>query len=288
MSIPTVRRRRLGAKLRAIREGHGLTLDDVADRSEGRITVPKLSRLELARSAAKPDDVAMLLDLYAVDDDELRTALLALTRDGARRGWWHSYSSVLTPAYTDLISLEAEATSVRTWQASVIPGLLQTGDYARELMTSMGMTDAAESRVDALVEVRLARQAVLTREDPLTLWAIIGEAALHTRCTGDGVMRDQLGKLLALGRRPNVTIQVLPSAAHPHVGMMGSFTVLGFEDHVDLDVCHVESLTAALYVEDREQVATYREAYERLRAAALSPEASAHRIAQIRDDHDPH
>lgn len=283
MSNPTVRRRRLGAKLRAIREADGLTLDDVAERSEGRITVAKLSRLELARSAAKPDDVEMLLDLYAVDDDELRTALLALTREGSRRGWWQSYRGVLTPAYEDLISLEAEATSVRTWQGAVIPGLLQTGDYARELMTSIGMSEAVETRVDALVEVRLARQAVLTREQPLTLWAIIGEAALHTRCAGDGVMRDQLARLLALARRPNITLQVLPLSSSPHVGQMGSFTVLGFEDHVDLDVVHVESLTAALYVEDREQVGVYRDAYERLRAAALPPEASANRIAQIRD-----
>ncbi|MBJ7001477.1 MULTISPECIES: helix-turn-helix domain-containing protein [Streptomyces] len=285
MSTPTVRRRRLGVKLRALRDVLGLTLEEVAEKSNGGITTAKLSRLETARSAAKAPDVEFLLDLYGVDDSELRTALLALTREGARRGWWQSYKGVLSPAYEDLISLEAEATSVRTWQIGVIPGLLQTGEYARELMTSIGMSEAVETKVDALVEVRLARQAVLTRETPVNLWAIIAESALRTRCVGTGVMRDQLGRLLERGRRPNVTIQVLPSDSPPHVGQMGSYSVLGFEDYADLDVVHVESLTSALYVEDGGQVGVYRDAFERLRAAALSVELSAECIEQIREDH---
>ncbi|MFI5993176.1 helix-turn-helix domain-containing protein [Streptomyces sp. NPDC051362] len=287
MSVPTVRRRRLGVKLRALRDGLGLTMEEVADKSHGEITTAKLSRLETARTAAKAPDVEMLLNLYGAEDAELRTALLALTREGARRGWWQSYRGVLSPAYEDLISLEAEATSVRTWQIGVIPGLLQTGEYARELMTSIGMSDAVEDKVDALVEVRLARQAVLTRDTPLGLWAIIAEGALRTQCVGSGVMRDQLGRLLERGRRPNVTIQVLPSDSPPHVGQMGSYSVLGFEDYADLDVVHVESLTAALYVEDGEQVGLYRDAFERLRAAALSPERSAERIKEIREEHGP-
>ncbi|MFF2651716.1 helix-turn-helix domain-containing protein [Streptomyces sp. NPDC058045] len=288
MSTPTVRRRRLGAKLRALRDGLNLTLEDVAEKSEGTgrpITVAKLSRIELARSAAKNADIDALLDLYGVEDGELRAALLALTREGGRRGWWQSYRGVLSPVYEDLISLEAEATAVRTWQMGVIPGLLQTGEYAREFMTSIGMSAAVEEKVDALVEVRLARQAVLTREQPLGLWAIIGEQALRTRCVGEGVMRDQLARLTALSKRPNVTIQVLPVDAAPHVGQMGSYTILGFEEHIDLDVVHVESLTSALYVEDREQVGVYRDAFERLRAAALPVEASADCIAEIRKTH---
>ncbi|MCX5161858.1 helix-turn-helix domain-containing protein [Streptomyces sp. NBC_00264] len=288
MSTPTVRRRRLGAKLRALRDAFGATLEEVAETSSGHFTVAKLSRLETARSAAKPADVELLLDLYGEKDTELRTALLALTREGGRRGWWQSYRGVLSPAYEDLISLEAEATSVRTWQIGVIPGLLQTGEYARELMTSIGMSEAVEEKVDALVEVRLARQAVLSRDAPLNLWAIVAEGALRTKCSGEGVMRDQLARLLSLGRRPNITIQVLPADAPPHVGQMGSFSVLGFEDLSDLDVVHVESLTAALYVEQREQVSLYRDAFERLRAAALSVEASADRITQIREEHGPH
>ncbi|MEU2759404.1 helix-turn-helix transcriptional regulator [Streptomyces sp. NPDC007094] len=284
MSAPTVRRRRLGAKLRALRGE--LTLEEVAERSAGRFVYSKLSRIETARSAAKSRDVDALLDLYATlgrdVSDELRAALLTLTKEGAQRGWWHSYRGVLTPVYEDLISLEAEAESISSWQLGVIPGLLQTGEYARELMRAMAMSEAIEARVDALVEVRLARQAVLTRETPLNLWAIIAEQALRSTSDVDGLMHDQLGRLVAMGRRPNVNIQVLPADAPLHVGQLGSFTVLGFGPHADLDVVHTEGLTSALYVEEQDQITAHRDAWQRLTSAALSVEASAELITKIR------
>ncbi|MEU6735661.1 DUF5753 domain-containing protein [Streptomyces physcomitrii] len=282
MSAPTVRRRRLGVKLRGLRGSS--TLDEVAAKSAGAINPAKLSRIETARTAAKAKDVELLLDLYGIKDKELRRALLALTREGARRGWWQSYRGILSPVYEDLISLEAEATSVRTWRMGVIPGLLQTGEYARETIAATAMSEAVEARVDALVEVRLARQAVLTRDQPINLWAIIAESALQMSCVGEGVMRDQLGRLQSLGRRPNITIQILPSSAPPHVGQAGSYSLLGFDDHADLDVVHVESLTSALYIEHREEVTVYRDAFERLRAAALPVERSAELIAEIREE----
>lgn len=284
MSAPTVRRRRLGTKLRALRAE--LTLEEVAERSEGRFVYSKLSRIETAKSPAKAKDIDALLDLYVTlgrdVSEELRAALLTLTKEGAQRGWWHSYRGVLTPVYEDLISLEAEAESVSSWQLGVIPGLLQTGEYAREIIRATAMSEAVEARVDALVEVRLARQAVLTREDPLTLWAIVAEQALRSTSEGDGVMHEQLGRLLAMGKRPNVNVQVLPANAPLHVGQLGSFTILGFGPHADLDVVHTEGLTSALYVEEREQVAAHRDAWQRLTSAALSVEASAELITEIR------
>ncbi|MBA0053018.1 transcriptional regulator [Streptomyces sp. AJS327] len=285
MSAPTVRRRRLGAKLRALRGD--LTLEEVAEKSSGDFTYSKLSRIETAKNAAKPDDVELLLKLYEElgrdVGDELRAALLMLTKEGSQRGWWHSYRGILTPVYEDLISLEAEATKLSTWQAGMIPGLLQTAEYAREIITATAMSAAVEAKVDALVEVRLARQSVLTRERPLDMWAIISDSALQTQSVGEGVMREQLGRLLSLGKRPNINVQIMPANAPPHVGQVGSYTVLGFEEHADLDVVHTESLTAALYVERRDQVAVYREGFDRLRAPALSVEASMARIAQVRD-----
>lgn len=283
MSAPTVRRRRLGAKLRALRDGRGLTLEEASAQSDGRITVAKLSRLETAQSAAKAVDVEALLDQYEIADAELRAALLALTREGARRGWWQSYRGVLSPVYEDLISLEAEAEALYTWQHSLIPGLLQTAEYAREIIEATAMSEALDAKIDALVEVRLARQAILTRENPLVLSAIIAESALSTQCVGEGVMRDQLARLLLLSKRPNINIQVLPSNSPPHVGQLGAFSVLGFEGHRDLDVVHTESLTATSYVEDQEQVSVYRDAISRLRSAALPVEVSAERIAEKRD-----
>ncbi|AJE84309.1 DNA-binding protein [Streptomyces albus] len=283
MSAPTVRRRRLGVKLRGLRGSS--TLDEVAAKSAGAINPAKLSRIETARTAAKAKDVELLLDLYGIKGKELRRALLSLTREGARRGWWQSYRGILSSVYEDWISLEAEATTLRTWQMGVIPGLLQTGEYAREIVTATAMSEAIEAKVDALVEIRLARQAVLTRDDPLNLWAIISETALRTKCVGEGVMTEQLGRLLSLGRRPNITIQVLPADASPHAGQMGSYSVLGFEEHADLDVVHVESLTSLLYVEEPDHVDVYRSAFERLRASALSIEKSAELISEIRKLH---
>ncbi|GAA2408559.1 helix-turn-helix transcriptional regulator [Streptomyces pulveraceus] len=286
MSAPTVRRRRLGAKLRALRGE--LTLDEVSEKSGGDFIPSKLSRIEKARSATKAKDVEALLDLYAglgrAVSDELRAALVTLTKEGAQRGWWHSYRGVLSPVYEDLISLEAEAESVSWWQIGVIPGLLQTGEYAREIIRATAMSGAVEARVDALVEVRLARQSVLTRDnDPLTLWAIIAEQALRSTGANPNVMQEQLGRLLVMGERPNINIQVLRSDAPLHVGQMGSFAVLGFGIHADLDVVHIEGLTSALYIEDRDKVAAHRDAWQRLTSAAESVEASAELITKIRN-----
>ncbi|MGW1835741.1 helix-turn-helix domain-containing protein [Streptomyces sp. NPDC002067] len=285
MSAPTVRRRRLGAKLRALRGD--LTLEEVSERSKGTFAVSKLSRIETAKSAAKAKDVEQLLDLYAKlgrkVSAELRAALVVLTKEGAQRGWWHSYRGVLTPVYEDLISLEAEAESVSWWQLGAIPGLLQTAEYARELIRATAMSEAIEARIDPLVEVRLGRQSVLTRDsDPLTLWAIISEQALRSTSENTGVMHEQLGRLLSMGKRPNVNIQVLRSDAPLHVGQMGSFAVLGFGPHADLDVVHTEGLTSALYIEDHDKVAAHRDAWQRLTSSAESVEASAELITEIR------
>ena len=195
---------------------------------------------------------------------------------------WRLVRSTVAPVYEDLISLEAEAESVSSWQLGVIPGLLQTGLYAREIIRATAMSEAIEARVDALVEVRLARQSVLTRENPLALWAIISEQSLRSTSDVDSLMHEQLGRLLTMGQRPNVNIQVLPANAALHVGQLGSFTILGFGPHMDLDVVHMEGLTSALYVEERDKVAAHRDAWQRLTSAALSVESSADLIAEIR------
>ncbi|MFD4057243.1 helix-turn-helix domain-containing protein [Streptomyces californicus] len=283
MSAPTVRRRQLGRMLRALREARGLTQDEVAALAGGSLYGVKVSRIEGAKNAASASDVTRILDALEVSDTDLRDKLLKLTREGARRGWWQSYRSVLSPEYEDLIRLESEADQISTWQPGVIPGLLQTGEYARQIIAATAMSAAVEERVDALVEVRLARQSVLSRETPLALWAIIGEAALRTRCADGGIMYDHLGRLLALAARPTITIQVLPSTAPPHVGQMGSWSILSYGAHADLSVAYMESLTSALYVEQREDVALYLDAAEQLRAAAMSTGESMDVIREIRD-----
>lgn len=283
MSAPTVRRRQLGRTLRAIRERLSVTQEEAAAQTGGRISSAKLSRIETAKNAAAAADVEILLDLYGVTDDELRGDLIRLTREGAQRGWWQSYRQVLSPIYQDFISLEAEASSIRTWQVASIPGLLQTPQYARAAITSTAMSEAISDRVEALVEVRLARQSVLTREQPLRLRVIIGEAALRTRLPDPAIMYDQLSRLLHFAAMPNIDIQVLPSSAPLTVGQTGSFSIFGFGDLAELSVAHLEQLTSALYVEDSAQVAVYADAHMALTAAALPVEQSLDLITQVRD-----
>jgi transcriptional regulator with XRE-family HTH domain len=280
MTAPTVRRRRLGAELRRLREAAGLKLEDVETRTG--ITSSTLSRIETARTGVKVADAERLLDLYAVEDVAKRAVMLGLARDGARRGWWQTYRDTITPAYADLISLEADASSLRTWQTTLIPGLLQTSAYARVTIGALDPT-ATPDAVNSRVEVRMARQSVLTRPNPLEVWAIVHEAALRTRIANTTIMRDQLQRLLDVAELPHVSIQVLPLEASPHQGASGPFAVLGFPESADLDVVLLESLTTALYVEDSAEVVVYGGAFERLRAEALSFDDSADLINKLKD-----
>ncbi|MFF5086690.1 helix-turn-helix domain-containing protein [Streptomyces niveus] len=261
MSDPTVRRRQLGAELRRMREGADMKLADAAGHTG--LDTSKLSRIEAARIGVKPQDLDRILDLYGVEDPAKRTALHNLARDGSKRGWWQTYRDAISPAYADLISLEADARNMRSYEASLIPGLLQTASYARATIDAINMTSPQE-RVNALVEVRIQRQAVLTRPEPLHFWAIVHEAVLRPHFVSTHVMRDQLQRLLDLSELPHVSIQVLPLDATAHPGMAGSFTVIGFPETSDLDVVLLENLTSALYVEDPAEVSIFGSAFERL------------------------
>jgi len=244
----------------------------------------KLSRIEAARLGIKPGDLDALLDLYSVDDGSKRDALHSLARHGSVRGWWQTYRDIISPAYADLISLEDDAVNMRSYQSTLIPGLLQTAAYARATITAINMT-STPAEVDALVDVRRARQAVLSRPKPLELWAVIHEAALRPRIKGNPqIMREQMQWLLDKQELPHVSIQVLPLDAAPHVGMSGGFAVVGFPETADLDVVHVESLTSALYVEDPGEVSRYGSAFEHLRAAALPFDESADLIERLKDN----
>ncbi|GAB1326902.1 helix-turn-helix domain-containing protein [Streptomyces sennicomposti] len=281
MVEPTVRTRRLGSELRRLREAAGLKTDDVVARTG--MTQSKISRVESARLGIRPDALDTLLDLYGVTDAEKRAALHVFARDGRKRGWWQTYRDVISPAYADLISLEADATDMRAYESTLIPGLLQTAEYARATISAINVT-STDGEVDALVEVRLARQSVLTRPQPLALWAVIHEAALHPKVkNAPQMMKAQLQKLLDISRLPTVSIQVLPLDAPPHVGLSGSFTVVGFPEATDLDVVLLEHLTSALYVEEPEEVSRYGTAFEHLRAAALPFDESADLIEQLKD-----
>ncbi len=282
MAVPTVRRRRLGAELRKIREGRGLSLEEVEQVPGLGMTTTKLSRLETARSAAKMEDVVRLLDFYEYDKGS-REALLILVKDANKRGWWVPYSAGLPTVYSDLISLEDDAAKISLYEPLVLPGLLQTAAYARAAIQATRMHNGGAS-IDAKVEVRMARQSVLTKPDAPTLWVVVQESALSVRIGSNGsVMRDQLQRLIDLSELSNVNIQVLPANSALHPGLFGGFEVIGFPDRTDLDVVYSERLLDSVYIEDPVEVELYSVAFQGITAEALPVDASLRFITQQRD-----
>ncbi|MFJ6136516.1 helix-turn-helix domain-containing protein [Kitasatospora sp. NPDC092286] len=278
MAEATVRQRQLGNQLRAIREKRGLTLEAV-ELLTG-LTPAKLSRVELAKTPAKPADVEKLARAYECDD-ELRESLVAVAREGNKRGWWFNYQDVLAPWLADQISLESSAASFRTFQVQLIPGLLQTADYARAAIGRLAIGASSED-VEARVRVRRERQAVLTQPKPLEVWAVIHEVALRSLVGGAPTMRGQMEKLLELAVLPNVTIQVMPSETGVHQGMNGPFSILGFPGS-DLDVVLLEGLLSSEWVEDPQRVSVFDRAFREIAAEAWPVDQSINFITEQKD-----
>ncbi|MYU23127.1 helix-turn-helix transcriptional regulator [Streptomyces sp. SID8352] len=276
---PVVRRRKLGAELRALRTAAGITSGEAARLVGWHQS--KVSRIETGTSGVKPPDVRLLLDAYGVHDTQLRELLVVLAgSDNAvgREHWWHAYRGVLPPTYRDFISLESQATAMRTLETTVVPGLLQTPEYARAV-TRAAVEALPEERLDALVAVRLARQDVLRASPPLRLNAVLDEAVLRREVGGPGVMARQLERLVEAARLPQVRLRVLPFAAGAHIGVTGPFVILSFSTTSDLDVVVLDHLTSSLYLERKEDLEAYTEAFNALLLHALSPEESLDFIA---------
>ncbi|WP_432193453.1 helix-turn-helix domain-containing protein [Streptomyces sp. bgisy027] len=281
---PAVRRRKLGAELRALRTGAGLTSGEAARLAGWHQS--KVSRIETGASGVKPPDVRLLLDVYGVEDAQLRELLLVLAgsdEGGGRHHWWHAYRGVLPPTYRDFISLESQASAMRTLETSVVPGLLQTPEYARAVTRAAvgGLDGDADDRLDALVAVRLARQDVLRADPPLKLSAVLDEAVLRREIGGPEVMARQLSRLMEAAQLPQVRLQVLPFRAGEHVGITGPFVIFSFSSTSDLDVVVLDHLTSSLYLERKEDLQAYTEAFNTLRIHALSPEESLDYIAAL-------
>ncbi|MBO7940945.1 MULTISPECIES: helix-turn-helix domain-containing protein [Streptomyces] len=279
---PAVRRRKLGAELRTLRTRAGLTSGEAARLVGWHQS--KVSRIETGTSGAKPADVRLLLDAYGVTDPRLRELMLALAGadggEGERDHWWHAYRGILPPAYRDFISLESQATAMRTLETTVVPGLLQTPGYARAV-TRAAVEGVDEAQLDRLVEVRLARQDVLHGSPPMELSAVLDEAVLRRQVGGREVMAEQLHRLVEAARLPHVRLQVLPFAAGAHIGVTGPFVIFSFSSASDLDVVVLDHLTSSLYLERKEDLEAYTEAFNALRAHALSPEDTLQHLSAL-------
>jgi len=274
---PALRQRRLGLELRRLRDGLNMTGDEVS----GRLgwSTAKVSRIETAKTLAKEADVEALADLYGVDA-RLRETLVALRREASRKGWWERYRNSVPDDYITLIGMEAEATEMRNWEPQIVPGLLQTEEYARAVI-SVGQhaSQVPSSWFQDRVEVRLARQRTLLHDSrPLTLLAVFNETVLKSQYGDARVMRDQLRHLIEVSKLEHVDMRILSKDVPPPVST-GPFVHLTFSDFPD--IVYLESLFGGRYVDDVEKVYGYERAFEHLMERALREADSQELIKQV-------
>jgi hypothetical protein len=237
----------------------------------------KVSRYELAQSSLKPGDVAKLLDVYRVEDRR-RGQLLALAEEATLKGWWEAYSDVLNEGHMAFIGLEAEATAILEWHINVIPGLLQTEQYAREILSGYNKVATISPRtIERRLETRLIRQQLLTRDEPLEYEVILDESVLHRQRGDRSVMHSQLRRLADAAGLPSVTIRILPFYGS-HGLAVDSFAILKFGKAYETilhDVVNIEHLSSSeLYVEGDTDTNTFELAFKHLEEEALSPSDS--------------
>jgi len=274
---PSVRARQLAAELRRLREAALLTGTETATRLDW--SASKVSRIENGRTAVSPADLRLLLDLYQVVGSR-REHLLSLGRSARQRGWWDAYNDTLRQGYSTLIALEDDAEAERFYASTIVPGLLQTKNYAQEIIQT-GSVIIPPGEVERRVQVRITQQGVLTRENPLEFTVVLDEATLRRQVGGAAVMREQVSYLAEAAGRPNITIQVLPFAMGSHLAMQGGFVIVQFPEENAPEVVYLENMTSDLFVEDEREVYQYSLVFDHLRSLALGPDESVGFINQI-------
>ena len=274
----TVVRMVLGAQLRRLREGAGLSPEAAGYRI--RASRSKISRMETGRVGFKERDVADLLELYGVTDSRVLASMLELASQANAQDWWAKFGDVLPDWFEPYLGLEAAASLIRTFDLQFVNGLFQTEAYARSV-ASIGLRGAGAAEVDRRVGVRIRRQQLLTGARAPRVWSIIDEAALRRTVGGPEVMRGQLRHLTEVARLPNVTLQVVPFRIGGHDAAGGAFTVLRFAEPDVPDVVYIEQLTGAMYLEKRADVDHYLDVSNRLGARSLTPPASMRFFSEV-------
>ncbi|GAA4196532.1 helix-turn-helix transcriptional regulator [Microbispora amethystogenes] len=277
-SGPTALRILLGSQLRKLRESKGISRDQ-AGRCI-RASESKISRMELGRVGFKERDVTDLLVLYGVEDDETRDVVMNLVDQANEPGWWHRFNDLLPTWFQAYVGLEEAAERIRTYEVQFVPGLLQTKEYARAVITA-GAVGAAPEEIARRVDLRLQRQRILDGGNAPTFWAVIDEAALRRPIGGTEVMRGQVQHLIDLMNQPNITIQVIPFSFGGHAAEGGAFSILRFSDQDLPDIVYVEQLASALYLDKREEVDRYTGVMERLCAVSTTPAETVDLLRQI-------
>ena len=271
---PTVRRRRLAAELRGIRESMGKSGDAVA--AALKWSPSKISRYERAKTGLQPREVERLLDYYEITGQR-RELLLALAEDASQKGWWEQFTDALSVDYQEFIGLEHEASTIAIWHVDVVTGLLQTEAYARHIISSYSKVEPiAPGMIERLVKVRMQRQRVLSREEQVQLEVVLDESVLKRRVGNDMVMYEQLQRLIREADRPNLTLRILPLNAQ-HTVFGESFVIFGFGPDSDAmlqDVVSAEHLRNGVSLQGERETYLHRIAFDMLADASLDAETS--------------
>jgi hypothetical protein len=275
---PTVLRMILGTQLRRLREAADVTPDQAG--YEIRASRSKISRMEHGRVGFKDRDVADLLTLYGITDEQMRVRMLASVRHANAPGWWSKYGDLLPDWFEEYLGLEGAASVIRTFELQFVHGLFQTEAYARAV-TLLGHKTAPADEIDRRVSLRLKRQDIVTSPETPQVWSVMDEAVVRRSVGGRAVMRAQLERLAEVASLPQVTIQVVPFGGGGHAAAGGSFTILRFAEPELPDVVYLEQLTSALYLDGREDVDHYREVMNELSTQALTPDRTARVLAEI-------
>lgn len=292
---PTVRRRRLGTELRRLRNESNVSVESVAEAFG--VTASTIYRMELGRVGVKIRDIDLFVNVYGVTDENLIGELKSWAKQGNQRGWWAKYSDSIFPAYATYIGLEADATRLSIYDGLIVNGLLQTKEYAEA--TFDFASERHKKYMDARIRLRLERQQRVKDKGDLHVWNVIDEAAIRRVVGGKTVMKAQLAHLLELGQLPNVTFQVLPFEGGAYPGMLSSFVLMQYgsgdpsgnssdgkgdnsSEEPHPDVVYIEGHTGDVYEE--EHVQSFRDVFENLRVAALSPTSSMAFIERMRDE----
>jgi transcriptional regulator with XRE-family HTH domain len=258
----------LGGHLRRLREASGITREAAGDTI--RASSSKISRLELGRVSSKERDVADLITLYGVTDVEEREILLTLARQANAPGWWREYGDVLPNWFETYLGLEQAASVIRAYEPQLVPGLLQTEDYARAIMLLRHL-HMSHSEIERRVALRMARQAFLSQPAAPDLWVALDEAALRRPLGDQKVQQAQLLHLIEMAQRPNITLQIVPFDVGAHAAAGGPFTILRFSEPDLPDIVYLEHLTNALYLDKKRDIVEYLAIMDNLCIQAKSP-----------------
>ncbi|KNB50206.1 XRE family transcriptional regulator [Streptomyces caatingaensis] len=257
-----------------------MTAEEVAERL--LVSQSKISRLENGRRSISQRDVRDLCGVYGVEDHRIVDSLMQMAKESRQQGWWHAFGDI---PYSVYIGLETDAASLRIYEASVVPGILQTPGYATAV-TEGSWPEATAAEIERRVQVRMRRQERITDPDnPLRLWAVIDESAVRRIVGTRATMCEQLEHLVQLSLQPYITVQILPFDVGAHPGMYGKFCILEFHDPQDASTVYLEGITSDLYLEKPSDVQVYSVMYEHLRMQALNAEQTRRFLLSAADEY---